>query len=1035
MKRIKKVLSATAAAAMTAVLMLSSGPLTGRLSAAAAGDTAFTAIDITPSKDNANFVESSSEPNEGNPSNKEFGGKLGYRFSTADEGKSGWLVYKVEPSNAFIINGIVWNWDQMYEELKFQVSSDGKAWEDVQATAAVSPTPLADTWSGTKYFASTEKDFTYIKVIFVGEKAQLPTLNRIATAKMANALDWNTPIDRDSYYSLSANSQISDISVDGVPGLRYKNQQTSTRAVNYDVPKTNILKITGAVGDFNTTSLSFSVSNDGNTWTKVSIDGLKLRSDCSHPAFQGVDYLLVSETPFTHVKVTFRKKVDWVPTLSTMYSNGVWESYKVSAEVATPTTTGWPSGEKKPTKDEVGTATLVGSDGDVPIGGNVTVKAEVLRDDFVFAGWYTKANEFFSKEPTCTFKAEKNLHLQAKFIWKGVKYATTVKAEPERAADVTISAEEAGYGETVTVTAAPTSDKYIFQGWYIGADKVSNELSYTHTVEKKTTLTARFDIQYSHEIKGVEVAEKAWRMSTAGVPIAGDGLVQDLLLFQTENDPEVLQSASMVYRMDGYFTDVAFGALVADNKWGGSITFDYSTNGKIWLPIKVKDTRLEEHQPNWGPSAFRSYTYTFGEEEEVRYIRINYNTTQEFKMLPAIKDFRYNYVQKEFDETILTDDAIFSATDKTMAYEKLENMEELSVAPVNWDWIGTKAGLVLSYDNEKPEEENADGTVIFQVDYLQDFMVRFVYDTSDGHEGGNLAAKIYGCATNSEDPADWTEISCKATDTKTAVMWYNRYYMPESGQKLDGYKFLKVVLNKQVHQWCYLTDFEFTYAVPDVEPLPALTAPTEYQDSLLDEMENGDHMQEKFQVNHASHNYALNLSDKVLQKAEQFAEGYMIYKVDRDIAQVDVRGYKFQNETDYPDGLAMRIMVSADGENWTELEDFDVRTVDVYRGPTMYSQLAGQIPAGMTWLKVEFPDLENVRDLVVSDVQILYANGKTPAGDPSTPGQPDPDNPTKPSEPPVNNVDTGVAAPTSALLLAAAAAALVWVARRHRRTA
>lgn len=73
MKRIKKVLSATAAAAMTAVLMLSSGPLTGRLSAAAAGDTAFTAIDITPSKDNANFVESSSEPNEGNPSNKEFG--------------------------------------------------------------------------------------------------------------------------------------------------------------------------------------------------------------------------------------------------------------------------------------------------------------------------------------------------------------------------------------------------------------------------------------------------------------------------------------------------------------------------------------------------------------------------------------------------------------------------------------------------------------------------------------------------------------------------------------------------------------------------------------------------------------------------------------------------------------------------------------------------------------------------------------------------------------------------------------------------
>lgn len=110
-----------------------------------------------------------------------------------------------------------------------------------------------------------------------------------------------------------------------------------------------------------------------------------------------------------------------------MYSNGVWESYKVSAEVATPTTTGWPSGEKKPTKDEVGTATLVGSDGDVPIGGNVTVKAEVLRDDFVFAGWYTKANEFFSKEPTCTFKAEKNLHLQAKFIWKGVKYATTVK--------------------------------------------------------------------------------------------------------------------------------------------------------------------------------------------------------------------------------------------------------------------------------------------------------------------------------------------------------------------------------------------------------------------------------------------------------------------------------------------------------------------------------------------------------------------------------------------------------------------------------
>ena len=752
----------------------------------------------------------------------------------------------------------------------------------------------------------------------------------------------------------------------------------------------------------------------------MATDGQK-SIDCTHPAFEGTEYTVLSEEPFTYVRVGFCVGQEWVPTLSNLYSNGKWERCHISAGVTT-ILTGWPEGETKP---EGGTVEIQGTDnGIVSVGGTVTLKAQISDpDQFEFLGWYDSEDRLVSDQAVYSFKAEKSTRLTAKFLWTEIQYSVAVGANPATGGTVTASADKVKYGNTVTVSMTE-NEGYHFSGWFIGNDKVSDDPTYTYTVKSNITLTAHFDYSYAVEMKGIAMAQEAWKVSSQGEPVAGEGEIQDLLLFRIEGDEEHNQAAQLIYRADGYFTDVAIGALVADNGWGGSVSFEYSQNGKIWQRLAVEDTRMVVHNPNWGPSAFHRYTYSFTEKETVRYIRINFNVREEgfaFKYLPALEYFKYNYVAKEFDDDVVTNDIVYDCAAGTMDYVET-NMREEPVAAQNYDWIGCQAALK---PNGELVDAKTDGYVIFEVDYLMDFLAHFVYDTSDGHEGGNLDAKIYGCATNSENPEDWTEIPCTSVDTKTAVMWYNRYYMPVAGQNLSGYKFIKVVLNHETNIWAYLPDFSFTYAVPELKPLPAFAEPKDKEKKLLDTMENGDLLEEEFQVSRMTKTYVPNLTDNILRKNDNFAEAYLIYKLDQAVTQIDVRGYMYPGE-DYPDGLSMIVRVSADGEKWTELTDFDLRTADIYQGPVNYSQLFTTIPAGMTYVKVEFPDLEALDDLVLSDIQILSTSDKGPVNsDTGNQGQS-----SKPED--GNSVNTGVPAPAGAAVLVLTAAGVVFMTRRRR---
>ena len=86
--------------------------------------------------------------------------------------------------------------------------------------------------------------------------------------------------------------------------------------------------------------------------------------------------------------------------------------------------------------------------------------------------------------------------------------------------------------------------------------------------------------------------------------------------------------------------------------------------------------------------------------------------------------------------------------------------------------------------------------------------------------------------------------------------------------------------------------------------------------------------------------------------------------------------------------------------------------------------VSSALPAGTRYIKVELPILDDVADLSLYTVQLLYAGGANDPDDPSDPDTPSPDGP-----------KTGVADHVPALLLPAmlSGAMAVVLARRGRK--
>lgn len=335
-----------------------------------------------------------------------------------------------------------------------------------------------------------------------------------------------------------------------------------------------------------------------------------------------------------------------------------------------------------------------------------------------------------------------------------------------------------------------------------------------------------------------------------------------------------------------------------------------------------------------------------------------------------------------------------------------ENMVAVTNTIGNVDYIGTEQGYLV-------ETEGQDGFVTFRTDGITYFYVK-VHMIPE--YVGNLKVKIL--VAPEDDDSQYVEIPLKyelTADQPTG--WISVEYMPADGAVIPaGSNYIKYLI-EEGDTSSQLVRIDYEYEVSEVQRLPDWTEPdtANNQKELLDRFEGngittaqGGLAYDAFQMSILG-SYNLggeNGSARVIAKDNPFSDGSVYYQVDADIDSIDVRGYRIVGFEDLP-----LVWVSADGEDWTLLEDGEALTVPLFDGPQEFSWQLSNIPDGMRYVRVDIPDLENSTDLVLHGIQILYGSGS------------------------IDNVDTGVALPLAALALAGASGAAVLVSRKRRRSA
>lgn len=134
--------------------------------------------------------------------------------------------------------------------------------------------------------------------------------------------------------------------------------------------------------------------------------------------------------------------------------------------------------------------------GTVTGGGTMVVGTDVSVEAFAstgydFDGWYVDGVKVSGDNPY-TFKAERNISLEAKFTLKLDKYTVTVTADPELGGTVSGGGT---FDENTPVTVTATVNTgYVFDGWYENGTKVSNNREYNFILTANRTLVAKFTL-------------------------------------------------------------------------------------------------------------------------------------------------------------------------------------------------------------------------------------------------------------------------------------------------------------------------------------------------------------------------------------------------------------------------------------------------------------------------------------------------------------------------------------------------------------
>lgn len=343
----------------------------------------------------------------------------------------------------------------------------------------------------------------------------------------------------------------------------------------------------------------------------------------------------------------------------------------------------------------------------------------------------------------------------------------------------------------------------------------------------------------------------------------------------------------------------------------------------------------------------------------------------------------------------------------------------------NAAYIGAKAGIVIF----PKAEEDADAT--FATEGISKFWVKFVIGSKA--QADNLKARFFVAPAADAAEDEWTEISAHiapCTDKVQPTGWTAIEYVMDDGQQIPaGSNVLKVFIpaeeNKNAEgQYlgtsCQIARVDYEWSLPDVEPLPDMSKPDAAkgeQEMLEDfsgtqlEEKNGGKAYEAAGVEWMMMDLGSeNGKDKVYYRESNEEEAYLIYHL-KDIASIDVRGYR---AADIEEDLL--IYVSADGEEWVPLEKFTRKEAKLYGGPVSFAHLIDKadIPAGMSFVKIEYPELASPLDIVISDIHVLY--GSNTNGDSGRTDDP----------------KTGVALPLAGMAVALLAGAGVVIGRKRR---
>ena len=158
------------------------------------------------------------------------------------------------------------------------------------------------------------------------------------------------------------------------------------------------------------------------------------------------------------------------------------------------------------------------------IGQAVTLRATPI-EDATFEGWHigSATGARVSTANPYTFNAESDVVLCAKFVGGPTPhYNIALSADPQDGGTVSGggSKEE---GSSCTVVATPAEGK-VFEGWFENNELVSNDASYTFTVERARNLVAQFAEAPESMILTAQVSGQDWNSDRntpeSNVPIA-----------------------------------------------------------------------------------------------------------------------------------------------------------------------------------------------------------------------------------------------------------------------------------------------------------------------------------------------------------------------------------------------------------------------------------------------------------------------------------------------------------------------------------